>query len=98
MLNVPARATALLGSAAISRLTFRTLPYPDTGLEKAVFRVDTALALQPNVVLMALSAHDLEVFRGDPSPPTLTAPEGSAGLSAAVLGLAVQLRGASQRH
>ena len=44
---------------------FQNLALPGTGLEKAVFRVDTALALQPNVVLMALSAHDLEVFHGD---------------------------------
>jgi hypothetical protein len=60
-----ARATASLDQHCRVPADFQNLALPGTGLEKAVLRLDPALALEPNVVLMALSAHDLEVFRGD---------------------------------
>jgi hypothetical protein len=90
----PARATAVLRQRCHIPVDFQNLAIPGTGLEKALFRVDSALALQPNVVLMALSAHDLEVFRGDqpPSKGPVGAPEESPGLTETVRALAVQLR------
>ena len=88
-----ARTTALLQQHCHVPVDFQNLALPGTGLEKAVFRVDTALALQPNVVLMALSAHDLEVFHGDqpPAGPSAAA-EKSGGLGEAMRTLVVRLR------
>ena len=89
-----AQATTSLRQRCHVPVDFQNLAVPGTGLEKAVFRLDTALSLHPDVVLMALSAHDLEIYRGDQAPVAgpAAAAEEPGGLAETVRTLVVRLR------
>jgi hypothetical protein len=60
-----ARATEALKRRCRIPVDFQNLAVPGSGLDKALLHVEPALALKPNVLLMALAAHDLEVLGGD---------------------------------
>jgi hypothetical protein len=59
-----ARATESLKRRCGFPVDFQNLAVPGSKLDKAIGFVEPALALQPDLLLMALSAHDLEVLGG----------------------------------
>ncbi len=60
-----ARATESLTRRCHIPVDFQNLAVPDARLSKASLYVEPALALKPDVLLMALTAHDLEVLGPD---------------------------------
>ena len=61
---------------------FQNLAVPGVSPENALLRLDTALALKPNLVLMPVSAHDIDIIEPDgvrtavaPATPTRLSPK-----------------------
>ena len=72
----------------------QNLATPGVGIEKAVDHLDAALTLKPNVIVMVISGHDLEVL---PAEPRLSVKAGAGVLSPrAAHGLRAELRDVAQ--
>jgi hypothetical protein len=63
-----AMATASLKKRCHVPVDFQNLAVPGIDLARTPFHLNAALALKPNVVMMVVSGHDLEVFGNDPVP------------------------------
>ncbi len=91
----PARATAALEQRCHIPVDFQNLAVAGAGLETAPLHLDQALALHPDTLLMALSAHDLEVLRdvrGAPQEAEEEEPAAQGGLHEALHRLVLALR------
>jgi hypothetical protein len=73
---------------------FQNLTVPGIGPQKAALQLPTALTLQPDVVLMALSAYDLQILNEDQSRATEASPAPGVpgGINEVVLRVAAALR------
>jgi hypothetical protein len=77
-----ARAAAQIGQQCHIPTDFQNLAIPGVSPENALLRLDSALALKPNLVLMPVSAHDIDIIQLDgqgaaapPATPTHLSPK-----------------------
>lgn len=87
-----ARATESLKRRCGLPVDFQNLAVPGSKLDKALGFVEQALALQPELLLMALTAHDLEVLGGGSQDTTPSSEPPSRSFNRLLLVTAAQLR------